>query len=153
MKDISSSSQGAPVAITKVEIRAMPSSQSDKVRMQFTIHAQNKAKGIIMDRGRYKEICLGEELQSEDYNRISLKSLRFSDYEYAKGAPSDMECSPEPMRKIRDGYYTVCELRDENAIPKSKAAFQTPIVIELEYGYKIALSQRIDILNKQQQIR
>lgn len=149
VKDISSSGgQGAPVAITKVDQKIIPSRSKDNVGVQFTIFAKNVGKGIITDNRRYDEICLGQDVQKEDYNSITLSRFQFSGYEYAVGKDYEIECLPNPMEKTKEGYVTRCTLKDENSIPKSKLTFETQLVIELEYGYHDKLSGKIDVINK-----
>jgi len=77
-----------------------------------------------------------------------LSRLSFSDYDYIPGVENDFECSPEPMRKTKSGYYVRCVLSDENSIPKSKLTFESPIVIELDYGYKTTISNVIEIMGE-----
>ena len=66
-KDISSSGQGAPIVITNVEQEIVPADYSDRVKVQFTIHAKNKGDGLIIDNDRYKEVCAGDGIKEEDY--------------------------------------------------------------------------------------
>lgn len=149
-QDITSSGQGAPVAITKVEQKILPGTSKDNVRLQLTIFVENKDDGMIIDSDRYKDICLGRSAGKDDYNVVKLKSLKFSYYEY--GENSDFECTPNPLKETKNGYYTQCILKEGSAIEKSKVTFQTPLVIELEYGYKTTLSEKIEILNKEQDV-
>lgn len=149
VKDITSSSQGAPVAITKVEQKIIPGSDKDNVGLQFTILAENKDDGLIIDQNKYKDICIGRGSSKEDYNKLILKSLKFSDFVYRYGQESDLECEPNPLKETREGYFTRCTLKEENSIPKTQPTFETPIVIELSYGYKTTESEEIDIINSE----
>jgi hypothetical protein len=146
-KDITSSGQGAPIAITKIEQKTVPSDSKDSVVVQFTIYAENKGKGVIISKDRYKEVCQGKSLKKEDYNTIELKDLKFSDYSYED---DDFDCHPIPLREQDGKYYTRCTLKEENSISKNKLTFETPIVVELAYGYKTALSEEIEILSMDQ---
>jgi hypothetical protein len=145
VSDISTTSgQGAPVAITKVEQKVIPGNSVDSVRVQFTIHAKNVDNGIILNDNNYKQVCTGEKYTKEDYNIIKIKSLKFSDYEY----PSEIKCSFDTLKETEGDYYTVCTLNEEYSIPKTMLTFETPLTIELSYGYKISEPVKIEISNK-----
>ena len=151
-KDITSSGQGAPIAITKVEQKIVPANSVDKVKLQLTIHAKNKGDGIIINPDKYSDICTGGRMGEEDYNQIRIKSVKFSGYEYEYGSSghSEIVCEPNPMKKNKEDYYTRCSLTNDNGIDKSKLTFETNLVIELEYGYKQTISKEIEIMNNEQ---
>ncbi len=151
-RDLSSSGQGAPVAVTKVEQKILPGKTKESIGIEFTIHAENKGKGIVTNHERYREICLGRSAEKEDFNALSLERLQFSGHEYIRGRDSDMECAPNPVRETKKGFVIRCATKDENAISKSRLTFETPIVIELSYGYKEAVSSEIQILNDNEEL-
>ena len=76
-KEVTGESQGAPIAITKIEYRIIPGGNSDEVGMEFGIYAQNKGDGLLINRERYEDICLGHGIEKEDYNVVTLKRLSF----------------------------------------------------------------------------
>jgi hypothetical protein len=152
-KDISSSSgQGAPIAITKVEQSVMPGDSDDSVVVQFNVYAENKGSGLIIDYDRYRDICLAKNPQKEDYDTIWVHSFKFSDYEYKEGNDYSIDCYPNPMRLTQNGYYTQCTVKKESAISRDKLTFETPLVIELLYGYKETIGTEIEILNRYQEM-
>jgi len=142
-KDISLSSQGAPIAIKKIEQKVLPGNNKDEVRLEFSIYADNVGEGTIIDRNRYSQICSGQELVTEDFNSISLDRVQFSGYEYSQDF-QDMDCT-NPMIKTKDGYYSRCVMKD--GIPKSKLTFETPLIVQLSYGYKQIISEDVSILD------
>ena len=143
-KDISSSSQGAPVAITKVEQSIFPAETPDSAIIELNIYIENKGKGILIDPEKYKDACLGK---GQGFNSILLTKLKFSWYEYNYEGLSDFECSPNPIEQRKKEYVVRCRLKEESAIPSETLTFETPLLIELYYGYKISDSIRIDVLN------
>ena len=148
-RDITSSGQGGPVAITRIEQKVIPADNAQSVNLQLTIFAENKGEGIIINPDRYDQICKGTNIDKDDYNVVWLKSLKYSDYEYNphNDGISEIVCNPNPMREIDGEYQTRCELKDKNTIDKSKLTFETPLVVEIEYGYKQSISKEIEILN------
>ena len=149
VKDVTSAGQGGPVVINKIEEKILPGDSKDSVRVQFIIHAINKGDGILIDYDKYRDICIGRNPEKEDYNSIKIKGLRFSDYAYEDG---DFECEPNPLKEVKGEYIARCVLKAENSIPKSMLTFQTPIVLELIYGYKTAISEEVEILNRNEQL-
>jgi hypothetical protein len=148
-KDLTSSGQGAPVAITKVEQKIIPAESEQGIRMQFKIYAENKGDGQVINYYNYKEVCTGKSSKSDDYNVVLLNSIRFSDYEFTQGKGTGLECYPNPMREVKGSYFTQCTITAGNAIPKDRLTFETPLVIELAYGYKNIAAEEIEIFNKE----
>ncbi|MBD3164926.1 hypothetical protein GF323_07040 [Candidatus Woesearchaeota archaeon] len=151
-RDILASSQGAPVAITRIEQKVLPGSSSSNIRLQFTVYAENKGRGIIIDPYRYKEICLGKNIRKQDYNSLIMESFEFSGYMYEYGEDYEIDCIPNPMKETKDSYYTKCTLKEISSIPKSRLTFETPLVIQLSYGYSTTETHEISILNNEQEI-
>lgn len=146
-KDITADSQGAPIAITKIQEKILPGSSPDNIRVELQITAENKDTGILIDPARYSDICLGKNSNTSDYNAIKVNYIEFSDYSYKDGEKSQLECSPNPMRKTDGGYFTRCTITESNSISKSRLTFDTPLIIELEYGYKSSVIAEVSILS------
>ncbi len=145
VKDITSSGQGAPVVIKKVEQKVIPGPSQDTIGLQFTIYAENNQDGIIVSHTDYADVCKGINVDIDDYNKLLVKDIRFSGYALSYG---DMECEPNPMRETDDGFMTRCSLKEARGIEKNRLTFETPLVIELDYGYKSTISHELDILNR-----
>ncbi|MBR9700020.1 hypothetical protein GOV09_06180 [Candidatus Woesearchaeota archaeon] len=148
-KDLTASSQGAPVAITRIEQRVIPTSE-DTVLIDFTIRIKNKGKGLIVDPLSYGNICEARAVGDPDKSLL-LTSLRFSNYEYSLGDPlsqpyeDEIEC--QKPRQVKDEYIIHCSITENNALPRSVLTFDTPIVVELLYGYQETISRRVAIVN------
>ena len=127
----------------------MPGSDSNSVGIEFTIYAKNKGTGRVIDYDHFDDLCLGEGYSIDDFNTIELTKLQFSWYEYnAYQGLEDFECKPNPVTE-RLGEYTIrCRLKEENSISKRNTlTFDSPIVIELIYGYKSTETAEIAILS------
>ncbi len=148
--DLESSGQGAPVAIVSVKHRILPSGKGDSVGLEFTITAQNKAEGIISTPDSYESVCNGREFDPLKLNVISLDRVRLSGYRYEKGLLSDFDCFPNPLRETRAGFITTCKLKEESSIPRTRLSFETPLIIELSYGYKTTESVTLRIINREE---
>ena len=145
--NLNADSQGAPVAITKVDQKIIPGTSSENVGIEFTILAKNKGSGLIVNPDGFDIVCLEGAESREDYNTIKIKRIGFYDFEL-DSQQSDIVCTPNVLRETKDGYITKCRLNEGRNIPKKLFTFETPIVIELEYGYRISEGTEIEIMSK-----
>ncbi|MFH0875249.1 MAG: hypothetical protein V1859_04890 [archaeon] len=137
-----SGGQGAPVAVTGVEPRML--ANGDYIRPQFTITIKNVDEGSVIEYNKINTVCSSSSLTRDDYNTIDLVELRFSDFTI-----NDFTCEP-----TRDGRFVaklkneedkiVCTL-GENLLPKSTVTYETPLYIELRYGYTLSKSTQVTI--------
>ena len=135
--------QGAPVAITEVKQTMLPGDHPDDVRVQFLITAKNAGEGVLLHHEDYPLACLGRDGSKKP--GIYVTKVAFSDFSFIEGKGGDIECNPQPMREIEDGFETRCTLN--NGIPRSTPAFTTPLSIELRYGYRETISHELSILS------
>jgi len=136
-----SGGQGAPVAVTKIEPRMQ--GNQDSVRPQFVITIQNQDEGSVID--NINTICSSSAASRTGYNTLEIADIRFSDYTI-----SDFECIPH----TEDGRYiaklegeedeVVCTLR-EGRMARNTETYQTPLYIELRYGYTVSKSTQVNI--------
>ena len=160
IQDVSLSNQGAPVAITKIEERALSNS------IQFKIHFKNVGKGDVIATDVLKR-CSGRD-KAEDVNKGELKK---SDMDLIKvikvqigkefykwnGKSGSLDCdAPVSARgyggQEHKGYarvlnkegFIVCNLKDykENV----ESAYTTPLYIEILYGYRDTISKSVEII-------
>ncbi|MBW2976697.1 hypothetical protein KY347_04585 [Candidatus Woesearchaeota archaeon] len=133
-------SQGAPVAITKIEQEA----SSDK--MQFKIHIKNIGNGEVIKFGSLWK-CSSQEarLEKDDFDRINLASVEIG---YDK--PVKLDCKP-----FADGSNNLIRLYEGEGViicsfdmsdSDVKYEYTTPLKIVLEYGYSTTISKNIKIL-------
>ena len=150
VQDLSySSGQGAPVAITKVEIQVLPTA-SEAVKPQFLISIENKGKGEVMKFSAADAACrrTGGALTYREFNAVEM---------HATLSGQDLECSlrneavadesnPNPdaqeFARLSSGKGVVrCSYPDDApAIGKAAESYTAPFTITLSYGYTQSLT-------------
>ena len=134
VKDISLSSQGAPVAITKIEEK-ISSSESEEIMIpQFIIYIQNKGKGEVIDERKIDDVCSAKPLTSEDINKLTIAA-------YLSGIP--LECKPYELKLKNKQEKVICSLKE--GIKKDEPAFTTLLSVILDYGYTQTISKKVTI--------
>ncbi|MFH1316759.1 MAG: hypothetical protein ABII01_04520 [Candidatus Woesearchaeota archaeon] len=140
-EDISSSGQGAPIAITKVEVEMVPHNVEGKIKPMFKIYIENKGGGIVYNPDIVERACSSDKLERDDINTLYVAEAKLSNDYY-------LECSP---RKIGEGSGYV-KLREdekiircayEEGIDANIPSFTAPLVIKLEYGYSETISETL----------
>lgn len=134
VKDISLSSQGAPVAITKIEEKISTSESGDVMIPQFTIYIQNKGRGEVIDVGKTDDACSSEPLSSEDINKLDIAV-------YLSDIP--LECKPYELKLKNKKDKVICSLKE--GVKKDEPAFTTLLSVILDYGYTQTISRRVTI--------
>ncbi len=162
IKDISLSSQGAPVAITQVEVQALSNS------LQFKIHFKNVGKGDVIatdvlkrcsGKDKKEDIAHGGVLKKSDIDLVKVVRVQMGDdvYRWDTGG-SKLDCdAPVSVqgygkeqkhrsyaRLINDKGFIVCNLKDYKDDVSS--AYSTPLYIELAYGYRDTISKSVEIV-------
>jgi hypothetical protein len=134
VSDISLSSQGAPIAVTKVE------TITTGERIQFKMTVKNVGKGTIIDTGVSCSPYAVKGVQRHQLDLITISSVKISDM--------DLECnSPEQKVRLIDGTgFFTCSL-EKSKLPQQQSAFTTPLDITLSYLYKETAEKPI-IINK-----
>ncbi|MBU1199028.1 MAG: hypothetical protein KJ685_04300 [Nanoarchaeota archaeon] len=126
--------QGAPVAITHIEQENTPR------QAIFTIHISNVGGGDVYDPGRLEKCSPYSpgRVTNEDLNVIYVGDIRVSgDLQRLICTPNDfVRLNPETGKGIITCAYD---------IPFSgiKSAYQTPLVVELWYGYSKTMQKRV----------
>ena len=139
-KDLSLSSQGAPVAVDEIEVKMLPHMDENKIKPQFIIHAKNEGDGEVIREGSVEKACSSAPLSFDDYNRIAVKAF-LSD----KQLDCDLagESNAGEMRLTEREGYIVCGL--EEGIGEEKGTYSTPLVVLLDYGYTHSISSSVTI--------
>lgn len=121
--------QGAPVAITRVEEEAY------KGKIQFRIYFSNVGGGTVISRTALNDCHT--TLKREDANKIEVESVEYSG--------RSMRCQPiNPITLDDSGNgFIYCE----DTIPTTVTdAYKTVLQVRLRYGYRSSISQNIEIL-------
>lgn len=108
-KDLSASSQGAPVAITHVEVRNNPVNTGDGdfrfTRPEFIVTIRNVGRGIVVapPQQRFQEACRLEDLSSTELNGVLINGTIFN---------LPLECKPAIVRLSEGEGKTRCTVPD-----------------------------------------
>lgn len=134
-QDITLSSQGAPIAVTKIEEEAFAS------KTQFRITVKNVGAGdVFKDKALEKCGPEGEKIVREDIDKIYVRQVKIGNKELLCGPFIDR---PNADVRERAGYirlingegHIICELQSGD-YSSTKSAYTTPINIMLLYGYR-----------------
>ncbi len=126
--DVSLTSQGGPVAVTRVEEAVM------KDKIQFKIYVQNVGDGLVVDVDQL-DACPGR-LDYTNLNRVDFSA----------------EISGEPLYDCRPNDYQIDLYNNRGFIicyaskPTTGDAYETPLKIQLDYGYMSSISKQIEII-------
>ena len=146
-QDISLSSQGAPIAITKIEEEAL----AQKTLFKITI--KNVGRGDVIKLESYEKCSpysdVSGKLEREDIDKVLLEGV-------AVGSKI-LQCSPfiDDNIKGESGYIRllngegsiVCELSKNDYAPGS-SAYTTPLQIVLTYVYRDFIEKRLQIIKE-----
>ncbi len=142
-RDISlSSGQGAPVAVSKVELS--PSAE----KLRFNIHISNIGGGLVFDKDSQNCNPYSEGLSTKERNIVTVEEVRIANINLL----DFNACKPLINRKItliNNQRSFLCELDiASSGLPNS--AFTSPLVIRLKYGYTTSISKNIEIIRPPQ---
>ena len=138
--------QGAPIAITKIEVNMLPAeideqNQPRKIKPQFLIFIENKGQGTAIKKEVVKDFCTKSDTSHENLNRIYVRA--FLSNEELDCTPKEKDKSEEKraFAKLKDKKELVrCTLEKEKSIDSSLDPYYSPLRIELTYGYTQSIS-------------
>jgi len=128
------SSQGGPIAITKIELRMAPSEKEDIVIPELKIHIKNKGNGEVVRSNRYAEFCTGSTISKDDINQVGIR---------AKLSGEWLTCEPRVLKLGKEGGFVKCRL--EPGLTTKMGTYLAAINIELDYGYSFSKSKQIRV--------
>ncbi len=133
-KDISLSSQGGPVAITRIEPTMNPSEDGTRIAPYFRITVKNSGSGAVVSSDSALS-CSSSSLYRDDVNEIKIKANLF-------GKP--LRCSPQEFKLDKNTGYTVtCEL--PSGVDSNQDTYMSMLIVELDYGYTFTISKNVKI--------
>lgn len=142
-KTLDLSDQGAPVAITRINVENQPvtsGGESVAVRPVFTIHVQNKGTGSVLSpivgSANLDRVCSFQDITRQDFNMVNIEATL--------SASTSLTCTPNPIKLINDVGISRCEVNDEDLIIGSHN-YETPLNVKLSYVYQSAISKKIEI--------
>lgn len=149
-QDISASSQGAPVAFTRVEVRNNPvntGGQGRFVRPEFIVTIRNVGQGVVISppQADFTSACQISGLADKELNALFVNGTIFN---------FPLECTPNIVR-LRDGEGKVrCTVKDEDLTNPAFALQQNIMtVLQLDAHYIYRDADFTDITIKRNPIR
>ncbi len=138
-RDHGFTSQGAPVAITRVETEMLYSSADDTVKPQFKIHIKNVGNGYVLksENEEYKKACSADPITFDDLNYVRVS---------ANLPDKELTCFPEEIKLRGQEDIVRCTFSaNERGISKNTPSYTSPLHVKLEYGYTTAISREVTI--------
>ena len=138
-EDLVLSDQGAPLAVTLVEVDNQPVG-NNVVRPVFTIHVSNKGSGSVLspalNAAELDRVCSFTELYREDFNTVGVQAVLSDSME--------LECSPNPLRLFDGRGITRCQVRNDDLTLRYQN-YEAPLLVNLSYTYLTSISADIEI--------
>ncbi|MCP3681170.1 MAG: hypothetical protein GY861_00630 [bacterium] len=126
-----SGGQGAPIAVTGVDVFAM------KGNTRFVIHIENVGNGVVYDKSSRGCNPYSEGIDYEDLDIVTFDDVQLS----GRSIKSSCKLDNGKMRLVGGKRYVYCETNTENT-----PAFTTPLTVKLSYGYRNSISKSVEIL-------
>ncbi|MFH0977865.1 MAG: hypothetical protein V1837_01050 [Candidatus Woesearchaeota archaeon] len=133
VKLIGLSSQGGPVAVTRIEPQ-MLIGDDGLVRPQFTLYLRNEGNGAVFDINSMETVCSSASLRKEDVNFVQVK---------AKLSDKTLTCKPTSIHLKDTDNMVRCS--SENGYTGGSNSFVAPLVVEISYGYSFSITKEIII--------
>ncbi len=143
VQDVTLTSQGAPIAVTRIDEEAFAS------KIQFKITIKNVGKGdVIKEDALDRCNPFGEQkISRDDVDKVMLEYVKISNTPLLCGPFSDGPVKGYDrglIRLINNEGFIICELSAEK-YSNTLSAYTTPLVIELSYGYRNTAEKKIQI--------
>lgn len=130
-------SQGAPLAVTKVETRMQ--SKDNEVQPVIIIHVENKGDGTLLKHGIANEACSDKGLKREDFNKVKLDEFHLGNKNFT-GENDEIKCTEETNLVDGKGKFR-CRVQD--TVSKNSPAYNAQARAVLKYGYTKSVSKGI----------
>ncbi|MBN2052210.1 hypothetical protein JW756_01785 [Candidatus Woesearchaeota archaeon] len=138
-QDLSLSDQGAPVAVSSIEVENQPVGQS-VVRPVYVIHIKNKGSGTVLsptyNPAELERVCSFQDLNRQDFNTIQIEAY-LSD-------SKQLICNPNPVRLVEGEGFARCQVGEEDLV-LGHQNYEAPLSIKLDYVYITSLSKELGI--------
>ena len=143
-KAITLSSQGAPVAVTKIESEMIL--DEGKIKPRFIITVKNLGNGEVIKHDKVEDACYSKPINYAEWNNIRIKA------HLSKVEDEDkLDCDLIKEGKTDDGTLNLRKKEDtircsyEKGFDEIRGTFSTPIYIVLDYGYTNTISKNVKI--------
>lgn len=130
-------SQGAPVAVKKVE--TLTEKSGKYIKPKFKIYIDNAGTGLIIDKGSIRLFCTDKPETTISKDKLNIVVVEKAEL---RGKPlkcnDDVSETKDKVEKILSGNaandYVLCSY-DGNDFADGSGTFVTPLKVELSYGY------------------
>ncbi len=130
-KAVTFSSQGAPVAVTKIDVK--PKFFPDNsLGSSFTITIQNKGTGKVVETGQSNALCSATGDLPKIWDKVFITAVL---------GGKEIRCKKEMVRLENNRAEVVCE----GALDPTRGPYVAPLQVYLDYGYTQTLSQQMTI--------
>lgn len=141
------SSQGAPVAVTKIESEMVPDKDNPSViKPRFIITVKNLGNGEVVKEDKIEDVCSSKPVNYTEWNNINVKA-----YLSAIDEENKLDCDVIKGGSKDDGTIILKQKEDiircsyEEGFEETKGAFSSPLYILLDYGYTDTISREVRI--------
>jgi len=145
---ISLSSQGAPVAVTKIESEMVPSTDDTSIiKPRFIITVKNLGNGEVIREDKVEGACSSERLGQGEWNNIKVKAYIST----MTDEKNKLDCNIIGGDKYDNGTLILKQKEDsircsyEEGFKQIKGTFSSPLYIILDYGYTDTISKDVKI--------
>lgn len=140
-QDLALGTQGAPIAVSTVEV------EPAKGKTRFVITIANVGNGEV-----FKE----DATSMAKCSPHSTEGLKYDTIDYIRVTSVQVSDQTISCQPLTDGSYLrlnngQAKLYCEYA-PRSSSTFTTPLIIQLDYGYKNTITKQMEIINEKQEI-
>jgi len=130
-KAISLSSQGAPVAITKIDVKPKYTPEG-RLATSLTITLQNKGTGRVIEAGQSAAVCSSRGDLTKVWDRVIVTAVM---------AGKKINCKKDYVTLENNKAEITCEGTVENV----QGPYVAPLQVYLDYGYTQTLSKQFYI--------
>jgi len=148
VSDVSIDSQGAPVAVTKIESEMVPSTDDTSIiKPRFIITVKNLGNGEVIREDKVEGACSSERLGQGEWNNIKVKAYIST----MTDEKNKLDCNIIGGDKYDNGTLILKQKEDsircsyEEGFKQIKGTFSSPLYIILDYGYTDTISKDVKI--------
>lgn len=147
VKTLTLDSQGAPVAVTKIESEMLPSKEDTSIiKPRFVITVRNVGKGEVVKKGMVEAACSSDPLGYKEWNNVNIKAyISNMDEENKLDCDITNDIDKEDGTIILKGGEDTIRCSYEKGFEDTKGTFSSPLYIILDYGYTDTISREVRI--------
>lgn len=146
-KTMTLSSQGAPVAVTKIESEMLPDKDKpDVIKPRFIITVRNMGNGEIVKKEKVEAACSSKPIGYKEWNSVNI-NVYISDI----SEENKLDCDITKAGIHDEGIMILKQKEDsirctyEKGFGEEKGTFASPLYILLDYGYTDTISKDVKI--------